>query len=141
MGDLWKRATIPFEKPLAEKGVRELFGYLVKNTPGAEVSYTVERQGRVAVDPEKGEPFTEEHPTRLHCSVCTTEMPLLSMFEVVREPITQEHQSYTDNLALFYGLRSDAAGYDFEGEVPEHDLEMIDAVRQKTQDFFESRNE
>ena len=139
MANLWEKAKIPFERPLAEKGVKELFDYFVSNS-GARIAYYIGKHGRVNINPETGKTFTEESPDKFTGSINTPEIPLMSCFEIIREPLRSEHESFRENFNLFYGLRFDLAGYDYEEEVPRHDLELIDIVRQKTQEFFESRN-
>lgn len=139
MGNLWERAAIPFEEPLREGEVQQLFDYLANQIPGAVINYSIEKKGRISH--REHDVSMDEYPVRMNASIHSPEIPLMSCFEVSREPVKEAHQSHRGDLGLFFGIRFDLAGYDYEEEVPDHDLQMIDIVREKTQEFFQSHEE
>lgn len=141
--ELMDRATVIFPTPLAGKGFRELFHYLVNNIPGCRIDYTVERKGSVGIDPETEKSSMEEYPIRFSASInsITEDRLRIGSFEGVRDPFLAEHRSFGERFDLFYGIRFfTTPGYK-EGEIAESELAMMDTVKQKTQEFFESRKE
>src|SRR4030042_4546812 len=122
LGNLLKRTTIPFEKPLTEEGIKKLFNYLADKNQGT-IRYIIEKKAIISFEPELTE--KQEYITELRGSICSNKNPMRSAFTTIREPLREEHNCFIDNFNFFYGLRFDAAGYDREEEVPRHDLEMI----------------
>ena len=139
--ELMDRATTIFPTPLAEKGFRELFHYLVNNIPGCKIDYSMERKGTVGKDPETEKSSMEEYLTRVSATIdsITKDSFRIGSFEGVRDPLLEEHKSFRERFDLFYGIRFFITpGYE-EDEISEPELAMMDIVRQKTQEFFESR--
>ena len=135
MGNLVEKATIPFRGALNEEGVHQLFDYYVTQIPGAIINYTVEKIGRIA-HRDRGDISMDEYPTRFTASIQSTDIPLLSCFEVLREPITESHKCHRGEIGLFFGIRFELIGYDSIDEVPEHDRQMLGLLKNKTDEFF-----
>jgi len=141
MGNILERATIAFPKPLAEKGVKELFHYLVQHIPRCTINYSVEKKGRASINPKTSQSTLEEYASGISVSINSLENEELRMgtFEGLKDPLLEEHSSFRQRYDLFFGIRFFITpGY--EEEMSHSELSLMDEVRQKTQEFFESRD-
>ena len=139
--ELFKRATIEFPKPLLASGVRDLFYYFVAKSSGCEVRPDVRKRSIIRKNPETEKIVEEEFldSPKVSADVSISLYPSLNRVTAINHPIGENYIS-EENPRAFYGLKFDTGIYQSVEEVPEHDLMLMDEVRQKTQEFFESRN-
>jgi hypothetical protein len=137
--DLEKKSRIDFPEPLVQGGIKNLLNHLVKNIPGCSINYTVDKRGVIS-RPNGTFIYDREHSHGFSGYIaitspnCSGTVPFRCY---VQEPEKEENQ----DLCLFQGVKMEVSGFSHIAQVPKEYLEAMDLIRQKTQEFFESRKE
>ena len=137
---LTDKATIEFPTLIATSGIKDLFYYFVREIPGCEVRPYIKKRSLIRIDLDTGKPIEEEFldSSAVSAEISVSHSPGLHRVVAINIPVNEKYQ-LEEQSRIFYGLRFDTGIYQSVEELPEHDLRVMNAVRQKTQEFFESR--